>query len=168
MRCCRLNRCGGVERGFTLLEVLVALALIGIGFSTTFGVVSGVHRLEDRASAQNMAMLFARATLDEFLEAGALVESNEPGDAQFGGHAFSYRLTVRPFKIASQKGVGQEEPLVKLNQVEVEVFWDGVGAQQSYRLATLVSRRSSAVSAASATKPPLASAPAQPINRSPP
>ena len=168
MRCCRLNRCGVVERGFTLLEVLVALALIGIGFSTTFGVVSGVHKLEGRASAQNIAMLFARATLDEFLEAGVNAESDAPGDAHFGGHAFSYRLTVRPFKIASQKGAGQEEPMVKLNQVEVEVFWDGVGAQQSYRLATLVSRRSSAVSAASATKPPVASAPAQPINRSPP
>lgn len=162
MRCCELYRYGMVERGFTLLEVLVALALIGIGFSTTFGVVSGVHKLEDRASAQNTAMLFARATLDEFMEAGATTESDAPGDAQFGGHVFSYRLTVRPFKIASQKGLGQEESLVTLDQVDIEVFWGGAATQQSYRLATLVSRRTSA---ANVPKVPIVSASAQPMNR---
>ena len=143
-----VRQVGGIERGFTLLEVLVALALIGIGFSTTFSVVSGVHKLEDRASAQSAAILFARSTLDEFIEAGALGEGDVPGGVRFGGHDFSYRLTVRPFKISGPGGVGREEDSIKLDQVDIEVFWGSVGMQQSYRLATLVSRSKRAASAA--------------------
>lgn len=148
MRCHAVRGIGRLEHGFTLLEVLVALALIGIGFSTTFSVVSGVHKLEERVSAQNAAMLFARATLDEFIEAGASGESDAPGDVRFGEHDFSYRLTVRPFIVSGQRGVGMQEASVKLDQVDIEVFWGNVGMQQSYRLATLVSRSERAVSAA--------------------
>ena len=142
-----VRRIGRIERGFTLLEVLVALALIGIGFSTTFSVVSGVHKLEDRASAQNAAMLFARATLDEFIEAGAVAEGDTPGEVRFGRYDFSYRLTVRPFNDAGTREVGKEAS-VKLDQVDIEVFWGSVGMPQSYRLATLVSRSKRAASAA--------------------
>ena len=149
MRCCKFRLYGKAELGFTLLEVLVALALIGIGFSATFGVVSGVHKLEDRASAQNVAMLFARATLDEFIETGATDQSDAPGDARFEGHEFSYRLTARPLNIASLNGSARQELPAKLDQIDIEVFW-GVGVRQSYRLVTLVRRQMRAVSASKA------------------
>ena len=153
IRCHEMRLYGKAELGFTLLEVLVALALIGIGFSATFGVVSGVHKLEDRASAQNVAMLFARATLDEFIETGATDDSDAPGDARFGGHEFSYRLTSKPFKIASLNGSVRDEFPAKLDQVDIEVFWGGIGVRQSYRLVTLVSRQMRAVSASKAATP---------------
>lgn len=153
IRCYDMRLHGRAELGFTLLEVLVALALIGIGFSATFGVVSGVHKLEDRASAQNVAMLFARATLDEFIETGGTEGSDGQEDARFGRHEFSYRLTVRPFKIASPNGSGRDESAAKLDQVDIEVFWGGVGVRQSYRLVTLVSRQIRAVSASKAPTP---------------
>ena len=48
--------------GFTLLEIAVALAILGIGMVACMQVFSGGLRLQDRASRQNRAVMLARAT----------------------------------------------------------------------------------------------------------
>ena len=57
------------QRGFTLLEVVVAMALIGIGFATAFVALSGARRLSEKVAAHEVAMQIARAKLDEILHA---------------------------------------------------------------------------------------------------
>src|SRR6185436_13395960 len=53
--------------GFTLLEIAVALAVLGIGVVTTLHIFSGSLRLQDRAARQSRAVLHARATMDALL-----------------------------------------------------------------------------------------------------
>ena len=47
------------QRGFTLLEVLVAMALIGFGLAVAFTAVSGTARLDEKMSGHFAAMALA-------------------------------------------------------------------------------------------------------------
>ena len=53
--------------GFTLLEIAVALAILGVGIVTCLQVFSGSIRLQDRATRQSRAVLHARAAMDALL-----------------------------------------------------------------------------------------------------
>ncbi|TMA63303.1 MAG: type II secretion system protein [Deltaproteobacteria bacterium] len=53
--------------GFTLLEIAVALAIVGMGAVTCLQLFSGSLRLQDRASRQSRAVLAARAAMDALL-----------------------------------------------------------------------------------------------------
>src|SRR5438876_7517133 len=53
--------------GFTLLEIAVALAVVGMGAVTCLQLFSGSLRLQDRASRESRAVLAARAAMDALL-----------------------------------------------------------------------------------------------------
>ena len=55
------------QAGFTLLEVAVALAILGIGIVGCLHIFSGSLRLQERASRQTRVVLHARATMDALL-----------------------------------------------------------------------------------------------------
>src|SRR5262245_58985150 len=58
---------GRARAGFTLLEIAVALAIVGIGMVACMQVFSGSLKLQDRASRQSRAVLVARVGMDELL-----------------------------------------------------------------------------------------------------
>lgn len=53
--------------GFTLLEVAVALAILGAGVVTCLQIFSASLRLQSRASRETRAVLMARAAIDQLL-----------------------------------------------------------------------------------------------------
>lgn len=53
--------------GFTLLEVAVALAILGIGVVTCLQIFAGSLRLQSRASRDARVVLHARAAMDALL-----------------------------------------------------------------------------------------------------
>lgn len=54
-------------RGFTLLEVLVALAILGMGVVTVMQLFSGSLKVQDRSARQMRAVLYAREAMDRLL-----------------------------------------------------------------------------------------------------
>jgi len=50
-------------RGFTLLEVLLAIAIVGIALGSIFGLLAGSKRLAFKASDEMGQVLFLRATI---------------------------------------------------------------------------------------------------------
>lgn len=121
------------QRGFTLLEVLVAMALIGIGFATAFVALSGSRRLGERAMAHEIAMQLARAKLDEVLNSKSNILTEDPQELRYAGQLFGYQVKIRPVAIPLAPTSG--DALVE--DVGVEVFWGDKDKQQSYQLATM-------------------------------
>lgn len=78
------------ERGFTLLEVLVALAVLGISLVVLVRLVSGTLRLERAAQDYSGALAVARARIDEL--------SLEEAPTSRAGEADGFRwwVTARP------------------------------------------------------------------------
>ena len=71
------------QRGFTLLEVLVAMALIGFGLAVAFTAVSGTARLDEKMSGHFAAMALARSKLDETLASPKFAVANDLGEDRF-------------------------------------------------------------------------------------
>ena len=56
------------ERGFTLLEVLVAMALAGIGIAIAFAGISGATRLARKSHEHEIATRLAAAKVSDLLD----------------------------------------------------------------------------------------------------
>ena len=119
--------------GFTLLEIAVALAIVGIGMVACMQVFSGGLRLEDRASRQSRAVLHARAAMDSLIFQRNIKDHTEERTTAEG---FKTKITVRHADAGD--GLAQIDPDASpdesLRYLEVEVTWqDGTG-KKTYTL----------------------------------
>ncbi|OGQ17076.1 MAG: hypothetical protein A3C54_03495 [Deltaproteobacteria bacterium RIFCSPHIGHO2_02_FULL_60_17] len=87
------------QNGFTLLEVVVAMAIVGLGVMTLFEALSAGLRLEMRSSDQTRAITYSRQAIDGFLIRRGIRDGGEEGSAG-GRHRWS--VEVRPFQESSQ------------------------------------------------------------------
>jgi general secretion pathway protein I len=125
------------QAGFTLLEIAVALAILGIGVVTCINVFSGSLKLQDRATRQSRAVLHARATMDALLFQPEIVDHSEERTTADG---FVTHILVR--HATTEEGAPEpsdldEAPEVTLRYVQVDVVWqDGIG-QKNYTVSSL-------------------------------
>ncbi len=115
--------------GFTLLEMSVALAIVGVGIVTCLQIFTGSIRLQDRSSRESRAVLHARAAMDALLFGNEVTDHSEERTTTEG---FRTHILVRhagpdegidhkTFDLASDVG---------LRYLEVDVTWqDGTGAK---------------------------------------
>jgi prepilin-type N-terminal cleavage/methylation domain-containing protein len=80
------------SRGFTLLEVAIALAILGIGVVTVLELFSAGLRMEGNAGIRARAVVYARGLLDQTL---ALPELRAGDDRGRFDEMFSWEVTVR-------------------------------------------------------------------------
>ncbi len=119
--------------GFTLMEVLVAVTILGVGFVALFGVLSGtlgtVSRIEDREELVRTAQM----KLNQICL--ALRQGREPAarSGEFGG---KYRWQA---EIEAAGGDEEEGPrrAYRLARVRLLVAWPGGQAENRYRLETM-------------------------------
>ncbi len=115
------------ERGFTLLEVIIALAILGVAFGLAVELLASGVRSAKTAEDYTQAVLLARQKMAEMTGTHALEGSADHGD--FGG-GFQWTSEIQP--------VTQEERLpAQLYQVRIRVSWPGRRAEKSLDLYTL-------------------------------
>jgi prepilin-type N-terminal cleavage/methylation domain-containing protein len=123
--------------GFTLLEIAVALAILGIGVVTCLQIFSGSLRLQDRATRQSRAVLHARATMDALLFQPEITDHSEERTTADG---FVTHILVRhaePSEGAPDPKDLEDTPETTLRYVQVDVQWqDGLG-EKSYTVTSL-------------------------------
>jgi prepilin-type N-terminal cleavage/methylation domain-containing protein len=126
-------------RGFTLLEIAVALAILGIGVVACMQIFGGSLKLEDRASRESRAVLHARAVMDALLFQPELKNHTRQFTTAEG-----YRTTELVRDAGPNEGVDKKDLDTETDQtlhyIEVEVAWqDGTGVKtytvQSLRMA---------------------------------
>jgi prepilin-type N-terminal cleavage/methylation domain-containing protein len=125
------------QSGFTLLEVLVAMTLIGIGFSTAFVAISGSRRLSEKTLAHESARILARAKLDEVLHSKGNSLTDDGVVDHYAGQAFGFQIKVRPVEMPFPDGLNKNALPFVLEDVSIDVYWGPTDSQQSYRLSTM-------------------------------
>lgn len=123
--------------GFTLIEIAVAMAILGIGVVTLQQIYQGSLRLQDRASRQSRAVLHARATMDALLYQRIIKDHTEEATTREG---FETRVTVR-HATPDEGGVAEKEFEIEsetgLRYLEVDVTWSDGGGKKTYTLKSL-------------------------------
>jgi general secretion pathway protein I len=120
------------EKGFTLIEVLVASAIMGIAVAGILGGLSTASRNAAKLTQMDRAALLAAQKMDEIL-VDPSIPRKQPMQGIFdrnlaGGTTAGWRAQVLPFEAAPGAGAGQWV----LDRVEVEVWWMDGSTRRSF------------------------------------
>jgi general secretion pathway protein I len=111
------------ERGFTLLEVLVATAIMGIAVAGVLNGLAVASHNASRLTQYDRATILARQVMDQLLTDDTLSRKlpveGRFAPAQSGGLEAGWRASVTPFESLPGSGPGS----VVLDQIRLEVWW---------------------------------------------
>jgi general secretion pathway protein I len=132
MSAARREHRGGIRRhaGFTLLEVIAAIALLAIAFTVLMRVAGGSTRLGTNAADHSEAALWARSLLDTAFTSEPLQPGSTSGRFD---QRFRWRLDVTPWRPGSTPA---QAPL-QLYQLDLEVSWGPANRPQAAHFRTL-------------------------------
>ena len=126
--------------GFTLLEIAVALAIVGIGMVACMQVFSGSLQLQGRASSQTRAVMRARTEMDKIVfDPPKKLETETTSPEGLRTH-----VTVRAAKVPDEVPAPPDDSEIDENElpryVQVDVAWEDGRGTKTYTLKTLALR----------------------------
>lgn len=129
-------RLKGENQGFTLLEVLVAMAILGIGLIVIIELFSGGLRLGRTSEEYTKAVGYARMKLEEISLAKSLEEGIEEGEFD---REYRWQVEVKKVDLLPPGTETSYQPPVALYWVRIDVLWksgtrERTTALESYRL----------------------------------
>jgi general secretion pathway protein I len=122
------------DRGFTLLEVLVATAIMGVAVAGLLNTISGAAHNASRLTEYDRAVLLAKSKMDELL-AEPKLQRNTPMVGEFdrvrtGGIPCSWRAVIQSFETAPGAAPGTWD----VDRVELEIDWMDGAVKHSFSL----------------------------------
>lgn len=127
---------GFSQRGYSLLEVIVAFAVLGVALSLLLGALSGGTRQVRWAADSGRAVLHAQSLLDEVGVGEVLVPGRR--DGEFGGGRYRWVLDVAPYVDRDRPPVPLADPYApQLLQLRLVVTWGEGGPRERLQLDTL-------------------------------
>lgn len=127
---------GSSQRGYSLLEVIVAFAVLGVALSLLLGALSGGTRQVRWAADSGRAVLHAQSLLDEV----GVGEVLAPGrrDGEFPGGRYRWALDVVPYVDRDRPPTPLADPYApQLLQLRLVVTWGEGGPRERLQLETL-------------------------------
>ena len=122
------------QRGFTLLEMLVATLIMSVAVVGLMSDMTASMRNATRATARDRAAQLGRLKMDELL-----LDKHFPLETQVegpfdpsltGGVEGGWRARMRHFELPPSPQPGDKA----LNRMELEVWWQAGGKRQSFEL----------------------------------
>ena len=126
-----------MKKGFTLLEIVVAVAILGVGVSMAMQVFSGGLKNIHRISMAQKAMNHAENVMNEVLSDQAII-----GPVELSGELdadFSYSVQVAPWN-PPDNGMalpGPPERRAEILSVVVDILFKGDAKGKTYRAVCL-------------------------------
>lgn len=108
--------------GFTLLEVIIAIAILAIALTSLFGSQSQSLSLAIEARFNVTASFLAQEIIAEY-EAGLREFVDDEGDFGESFQGFTWKTEVQDADLAELEGLGDLEP--PLQRVELTINWEG-------------------------------------------
>lgn len=124
------------QAGYTLIEVIVAFALLALALTLLLGTLSGSARQVRQSADSGQAALYAQSLLDQTGVGVAL----QPGhrDGAFEDGRFRWSLDVAPYIDRSRPPSPLVDPsAAQLLQLSLAMEWGDAGPAQRLRLQSL-------------------------------
>jgi general secretion pathway protein I len=117
-----------VRGGFTLIEVVIALAILGIGLTVIIELFSGGLRLGRASVEYTKAVNYGRMKMEEIAMKPNIQEGTEEGEFD---PAYRWQVEIKKTNLLSaQKGRDLNLP-AELFQVKVNVLWKSGSKERS-------------------------------------
>ena len=126
-------------RGFSLIEMLVALVVLSLSLGVMYQAAMGATRNVRVAAGYGQAVMLAESMLAEH---SYITEENFSTSGQFEQYEWSVSAWPAPYLPASDSDAAALTPL-PLQYLQVIVTWPGGNAPRSVDLLTVVPLRSS-------------------------
>ena len=121
----------GSKRGFTLLEIVVAMTIVGLGVVTLLEVFSSGLRLGARSQDRTEVITQGRQVMDQFLARGTLTEGTEAGTIAENGR---WKLQVQPVRSTEELVLGNDW---ELKEIALDLVVPESGGERRVELRTL-------------------------------
>jgi prepilin-type N-terminal cleavage/methylation domain-containing protein len=123
--------CSGSKKGFTLLEIVVAMTIVGLGVVTLLEVFSSGLRLGARSQDRTEVITQGRQVMDQFLARGTLTEGTEEGTIGENGR---WKLQVQPVRSTEELNLGNDW---ELKEIALDIIVPESGRERRVELRTL-------------------------------
>jgi general secretion pathway protein I len=128
----------GVRGGFTLIEVVVAVAILGIALTIIIELFAGGLRLARASKEYTKAVNYANAKMEEINSRQTLEEGITEGEFD---ETFHWRVTVNkvnllPENLPPEDKPSEVKPPIQLFQVKVDVLWKPGSKERSASVET--------------------------------
>lgn len=130
------------ESGFTLLEVMIALAILGIGLGVCLQLFSGSLNAVKKSGEYTDATFLARHKLEEWLlKADIKEDDRDSGTFEGDFSKFSWEVNVSPYQYAEENitgnlGANDNQMEIKMLQINVKITWEEGEKTHQLELAT--------------------------------
>ena len=124
------------SKGFTLIEVIVAFAILALGLTILLGILSGATKQVRWADDAGRAALHAQSLLAQQGVAVPLAPGRTEGEFEAG--RYRWTLDVEPWRDPSRQDVALLDPAAtRLLQLSLAVQWGEGGPRQQLQLQSL-------------------------------
>jgi general secretion pathway protein I len=121
------------NRGFTLIEIVVAMAILGVGLIAIIELFSGGLRLGRTSEEYTKAVGLARMKMEEFALRDHLEEGNEGGDFD---RDFRWQVGVKKVDLLPAEKFAEFRPPVEFYQIKVDIIWRSGSRERSAGIET--------------------------------
>ena len=128
------------QHGFTLLEILLAIAILGVALTVIMQQFSAGLRIGHTSRTYTTATAYAKQKLEEFQLVEEMEEGEEAGDFDDG---YTWKVSVLPYDVFVEEGGTEEDeeafehlPL-EMYRLESVVSWMEGENEKSISLVTL-------------------------------
>lgn len=108
-------------RGFTLIETIISMVVIGIAFLGLLAVITGVFTHATRDEVMSIATMLAKGEMERVtrLSFASVVDENRDGPASFSGNFSNYSWQVRVDAVPA--AIVTDPTMASYKQVEVRI-----------------------------------------------
>lgn len=122
------------EKGFTLLEIMVAIAILGIALTVILQQFSTGLRTVTVTRNYTTALIHAREKLEEFCLTKKLSEKEESGEFENG---YRWRVVISPYQEEKEEEGGTEFLFLSMFTITSMVSWEAGDKERKVELATV-------------------------------
>jgi general secretion pathway protein I len=124
----------GAARGFTLIEVVLAFAILALGLGITMQIATSAMRNARQAAQRTEAALYAKSLLDSVGVGERLEEGDSSGEFS---DDFQWTLSAVPYEVESETQLEPGASPVQLYRLELVVSWGSGRNEQEAHFVTL-------------------------------
>jgi general secretion pathway protein I len=121
------------HRGFTLIEVVVALAISGVALIIIVELFSGGLRLARASKEYTKAVNYARMKMEEMAFKQTLKEGSEEGEFN---DTFRWEVAVKRVNLIPVEKTTELKPTIEFFQIQVNIIWKSGSKERSTRIET--------------------------------